>query len=115
VWVHTSHELIKPAELYIPHHVDITDMENPQQKMFLMTKEDDFATSASLIKPNKFFKIAETQVEITALHFCSFCLLTKSADYSTLTKRYFIARADKKEPNGEHLVDFAVIFQSPGL
>ena len=103
---------MKLAELYIPHHIDTTNL---SADVLLLTAEDyEFEKSNHLnfIRNLNFqFSLDSTVVQITSPHFCSNCIATYGAQYKEVPKRYLIARADKKQPDGTLVVEFIFIYQ----
>ena len=112
VWIYIDGQLTKPAELYIPHHIDTMHEENIKEKLVLLTAEDE--------NPFNFQKnidiqltINPTMVKINTLHFCSNCV-AKGNQCTELPNRYLIVDAYKKDPvGGDLFADFAVIYQQP--
>ena len=112
VWIYIDSQLMKPAELYIPHHIDTT---KSGADVFLLTAEDyEFEKSnyLSFIQNSNFqFSLYSTVVQITSPHSCSNCIATYSRQYRKAPKRYLIARADKKQSDGTLVVEFIFIYQ----
>ena len=108
---------MKPAELYIPHHIDTTKMpeRDINDNIFLLTAEDvhqdylNFTQNSTInVEINSLFaKIATT-------HFCSNCIATNGKKYRETPKRYSIARADKVDDEGILTVEFIFIYQENG-
>ena len=113
VWIYIDSQLTKPAELYIPHHIDTAmHEENIKEKLVLLTAEDE-----NLFNFQKNIDIQltinPTMVKINTLHFCSNCV-AKGNQCTELSNRYLIVDAYKKDPVGSDLfADFAVIYQQP--
>ena len=105
---------MKPAELYIPHHIDTTNM-SERDNLFLLTAEDvlwdclNFTQNSTIdVEINSLFaKIATT-------HFCSNCIATYGEKYREIPKRYSIARADKVNEHRTLIVEFIFIYQQIG-
>ena len=105
---------MKPAELYIPHHIDTTKMpeRDINDNIFLLTAEDvhrdylNFTQNSTInVEINSLFaKIATT-------HFCSNCIATYRKKYREIPKRYSIARADMVDEEGTLIVEFIFIYQ----
>ena len=112
VWIYIDSQLMKPAELYIPHHIDTT---KSGADVFLLTAEDyEFEKSNYLgfIQNSNFrFSLDSTVVQITSSQFCSNCMATYGRQHREVPKRYLIARADKKQPDGTLVVEFIFIYQ----
>ena len=117
VWIYIDSQLMKPAELYIPHHIDTTNMSERDinDDIFLLAAEDlhqeclNFTQNSTIdVEVNSLFaKIATT-------HFCSNCIATYGKKYKELPKRYSIARAHKVEEDGTLIVEFIFIYQENG-
>ena len=117
VWTYINRQLMKPAELYIPHHIDVSNMENPSDHLYLLTADDEtfLRNSVFTFKLNSEYHmtIESNIVKILTSHFCSNCIATKGQTYNELPKRYLIARADKRE--GDALfVDYIFLYQVSG-
>ena len=105
---------MKPVELYIPHHINTTNM-SERDSLFLLTAEDvlwdciNFTQNSTInVEINSLFaKIATT-------HFCSNCIATNGKKYREIPKRYSIARADKVDDEGILTVEFIFIYQENG-
>ena len=115
VWIYIgSSQLMKPAKLYIPHHIDTTKMPE-RDNLFLLTAEDVHQGCLN------FTQNSEIDVEINSLfakiattHFCSNCIATNGKKYREIPKRYSIARADKIDDEGILTVQFIFIYQENG-
>ena len=114
VWVYIDCQLIKPAELYIPHHIDVSNVKDPNSQLVLLTADEK-----SFIRDNVFtFKqchehevtIESTLVKVVTHCLSSNCIAIKSNTYRDIPKRYLIARADKKEDD-VLFVEFSFIYQ----
>ena len=117
VWTYINYQLMKPAELYIPHHIDVSNMMHPENELCLLTADDEFFIRNGMfafkpIHENQVI-IESTLVKIVALHFCSNCVATTSNSHRKIPKRYLIARADKKVDD-DVFVDFSILYQQPG-
>ena len=114
VWIYIDSQLMKPAELYIPHHIDTTKI-SERDNLFLLTAEDvhqdclNFTQNSTInVEINSLFaKIATT-------HFCSNCIATNGKKYREIPKKYSIARADKVDEEGTLIVEFIFIYQENG-
>ena len=117
VWTHTNSHLIKPAELYIPHHIDVCSMKAPNNPLFLLTADDECfeREKTFLFKRNDKcqMNIESTLVKIVTSHFCCNCIATKGYMYREIPKKYLIAEAQKKEYN-DLCVDICLLYQQPG-
>ena len=117
VWTYINCQLMKPAELYIPHHIDVSNMEVPSNQLYLLTADDEtfLRNSVFTFKLNNECRVTieSNLVKILTSHFCSNCIATKGQTYSELPKRYLIARADKREDD-TLFVDYIFLYQESG-
>ena len=95
VHVHVDTELRKPAELYLPHHVDDTDPVT-RSKLTLLIANDD---SKSFTPENKKIVAESGLCRISCHHFCSSCVAIDMIEDKNVTKEYIMVRAEKKESN----------------
>ena len=104
-------QLIKPAELYIPHHIDVSNMKDNQ--LYLLTADDESFKRDNVFtfKQNHEYQviIESTLVKVLGFRFCSNCIATNKE----IPKRYFIDRADKILDDGTVLVDFCLLYRQP--
>ena len=42
VWAYINCQLIKPAELYISHYIDVANMKDPNNQLYLLTADESF-------------------------------------------------------------------------
>ena len=115
VWIYINCQLIKPAELYIPHHIDVSNMKDTNNQLYLLTADDESFRRDSLFtcKQNQKYQVTieSTLVKILAHHFCSNCIGVKRTEYSIIPKQYLIIRADKLLDNGHTLlVDYCLLY-----
>ena len=108
VWVHTEEELIKPAELYLPHHIDINAMEK-SWLTHLVASDITFMKNHyfQFILSKDDFEIKTHLFKTTCHHFCSHCIGVDKNAYLKIKKRYFIAIAQKEENTKLHF-DFCL-------
>ena len=115
VWTYINCQLKKPAELYIPHHIDVSNMEDPSDQLYLLTADDEtfLRNSVFTFKLNSEYQVTieSNLVKILTSHFCSNCIATNGQTYSELPKRYLIARADKNYENEVLYVEFCLLYQ----
>ena len=112
VWIYIDSQLMKPAELYIPHHIDTTKMSERDinDNIFLLTAEDwDFTQNSEID-----VEINSLLAKIATTHFCSNCIATYGEKYREIPKRYSIARADKVDEHRTLIVEFIFIYQQNG-
>ena len=116
VWIYINCRLIKPAELYIPHHIDVSNVKDINNQLYLLTADDE-----SFIRNEKFtFKkqvdytvtIESTLVKILTTHFCSQCLATKASVYRDIPKLYSMAKA-QKITESSFLIHFCFLYEQP--
>ena len=117
VWIYINCQLIKPAELYIPHHIDVSNMKDCNNQLYLLTADDECLLSDKVFnfKQNHEYQVTieSTLVKVLASHFCSNCIATKGSTYREIPKKYFIARADKREDD-TLFVEFSFLYQQKG-
>ena len=117
VWIYINCQLIKPAELYIPHHIDVSNMKDTNNQLYLLTADDESFKRNSMFtfKQNYEYQVTidSTLVKILAPHFCSNCIATKGNTYREIPKKYLIARADKREDD-TLFVKFSFLYQQKG-
>ena len=114
VWIYINCQLIKPAELYIPHHIDVSNMKDCNNQLYLLTADDESFKRNNMFTFKRNYEyqvtIESTLIKILACHFCSNCVATKGSAYRMLPKRYLIARANKKDDD-VILVEFSFLYQ----
>ena len=115
VCVYINSQLTKPAELYIPHHIDVSNMKDANNQLFLLTADDE-----SFLRDKVFtFKINQEVtitiesmlVKIFSPRFYSNCIAIKSRAYREIPKRYLIAKAERRLPDYSLLVDLCFLFE----
>ena len=116
VWIYINCQLIKPAELYIPHHIDVSNMKDCNNQLYLLTADDESFKRNSMFtfKQNHEYKviIESTLVKVVTHHFCSNCIGVERKEYHKVPKQYLIRRANKIEDNGHTvLVDYCLLYQ----
>ena len=114
VWAYTNCQLTKPAELYIPHHIDVSNMKDANNQLYLLTADDESFLMDNMLtfKSNQDIKITIESMlaKFCPPHFCSNCIGVKRQTYSVIPKRYLIARTEKRSPDSL-LVDFCFLFE----
>ena len=117
VWIYINCQLIKPAELYIPHHIDVSNMEDCNNQLHLLTANDESFRRDKIFtfKQNYEYQVTieSTLVKVLAPDFCSNCIATKGSTYREIPKKYFIAQADKREDD-TLFVEFSFLYQQKG-
>ena len=115
VWAYTICQLTKPVELYIPHHIDVSNMKDANNQLYLLTADDEFFLRDKVFtfKNNQevTITIESMLVKFCPPHFCSNCIGTKSQAYREVPKRYLIAKAERRLPDYSLLVDFCFLFE----
>ena len=115
VWAYTNSQLTKPVELYIPHHIDVSNLKDANNQLYLLTADDE-----SFLRNNVFTFKSNQEIKITIEsmlakfcppHFCSNCIGTKSQAYREVPKRYLIAKAEQRLPDYSLLVDLCFLFE----
>ena len=119
VWIYIdSHDqLNKPAELYIPHHINTTNMSERDinDNIILLTAEDVHQEYLNFTQNSEInVAINLSFAKIATAHFCSICIATYGKKYREIPKRYSIARADKVNEHGTLIVEFIFIYQQIG-
>ena len=116
VWVHIDGKLDKSAELYIPHDVAISsDINLP--KFTVLTAHDDDCSDVISFQENYGLQAESTSglqiFKILSPHFCSNCVAVQKREYKPISRRYLIARADRKNGN-ELLIQLIFLCQQQG-
>ena len=103
---------MKPAELYIPHHIDVSNMEG--HNLYLLTADDESLLRDKLFTFNRNQNVKVTiECMLTKLcppHFCSNCIAIKGEACGQIRKRYLIAKVERKLSDSL-LVDLCFLFQ----
>ena len=110
--MHINCQLIKPAKLYLPHHIDVSNMEDTINHLHLLTAEDEsFRNDIFTFKQNHDYQVTieSTLVKVVSIHFCSNCIGIERGKHSLIPKQYLIIRADKVYDNG-HTLSVGYIF-----
>ena len=113
VWIHTDSVLSKPAELYIPHYVNISSDEDKKKlnllstKCFLSTKESDKLIFTVNTEAEDSITFSQTFAIIHMTHFCSTCVATKDINTS---KRYHLLYAKKEFEDGNLQLDICIMY-----
>ena len=115
VWAYTNCQLTKPAELYIPHHIDVSNMMDANNQLYLLTADDEsfLRDKVFTFKRNQEIKITIESMlaKFCPPHFCSNCIGTKSQIYREIPKRYLIAKAEQRLPDYSMLIEFSFMFE----
>ena len=114
VRVHVDTELKKPAELYLPHHVDDTDPVT-RSKLTLLTADDDLQSELSFTTNSKEF-VMDFQsglCKISGNHFCSSCIAFEKTNQS-IKRKYMVAMAEKQGVNMTFHVELCVFPSQKG-
>ena len=117
VWIYINCQLIKPAELYIPHHIDVSNMKDCNNQLYLLTADDESFKRNSMFtfKQNHEYQVTieSNVVKFVAPHFCSNCIATKRSTFKEIPKKYLIARADKRKDD-TLFVEFSFLHRQKG-
>ena len=111
VWIHIDQKLMKPAELYLPHHIN-TETTKKNQLFPLTANDETFINEQSFL-----FTISDkVEIEIDpelfktcCYHFCSHCIAARKSDYDKIQKQFKIGRAEKQE-GATLYVDFCIYY-----
>ena len=117
VWTYINCQLLKPAELYIPHHIDVSNLVDPENQLYLLTADDEcfIRNGTFAFKQNHENQviIESTLVKLLASHFCSNSVAARSNSQGKIPKKYLIAQADKKVDDVV-FVEFSFLYRQPG-
>ena len=117
VWTYINCHLLKPAELFIPHHIDVSNLEDPDNHLFLLTADDEsfLRNSVFTFKQNNDYQvmIESNLVQILASHFCSNCIAVKGNTHRNIPRKYLMAQTNKREDDC-FFVDFIFLYQQKG-
>ena len=115
VWAYTNCQLTKPAELYIPHHIDVSNMKDSNNQLYLLTADDELFLREKVFT---FENNLEIEIIVQSMlakfcppHFCSNCIAIKRQAYRETPKRYLIAKAERRLPDYSLLVDLCFLFE----
>ena len=103
VWIHIDNQLAKPAELYIPHYVDVSSDEDKKKLCLITTKENFEVFTADKLAQVSF---SPSLARILTSHFCSLCAAAKN----TPRKRYYLLYAEKEIEDGSLYVDICITY-----
>ena len=102
VWIHIDNQLTKPAELYIPHYVNVSNDENKKKLCLLTTKENYKVFTADKVAQVSF---SPSLARIFTTNFCSLCVAAKDPPQ----KRYYLLCAEKELQDGCLNVDICIM------
>lgn len=116
MWVYIDCWLIKPAEIYIPHHIDVSKVKDPYSQLYLLEANDKSFIMDNVLAFNESHEykitIQSSLVKILCSHFCSLCCAVKKPEYDKILKQYLIMQADKILNEGHTvLVDFCLLYR----
>ena len=103
VWIHIDSLLAKPAELYIPHYVDVSSDEDKMKLCLITTKENSEVFTAHKLARVSF---SPTLARIVNYHFCSLCVAAKLSP----RKMYCLIYAEKELGDGSLHVDICIMY-----
>ena len=103
VWIHIDSLLLKPAELYIPHFVNVNSDED-KMKLCLLNTKDNF----EVFTVDKLAQVSFSPMlsRILTTHFCSLCNAAKTPP----RKRYYLLYAEKEIEDGSLYVDICITY-----
>ena len=108
VWVHIDQTLIKPAELYLPHYINIGTMIK-DQLVHLIAGDQSFLDKGkfefSVSRKDDEMEVNSDLFKMYCHHFCSHCVAMEKNAYKSTQKHYMIAMAEKQEDEAK-FVDF---------
>ena len=116
VWAYIDAEFTKPIELDIPHHIDVSNMVDPTNQLFLLTADDEpfMKDQVFEFKHNHENRITieSTSVKAFASHFCTDCIAVNGREYREIPKEYYNVKATKSTDDSE-LVDLCFLYRQP--
>lgn len=115
VWMYIDQKLMKPAELYLPHHIDVADQITKNKLSLLTANDEEFLKKGSLIfTSNNFVMEVESALCKTYCHhFC--CAGIKKDAYKDARKQYILAVAKKRKDDVILLVHFCIFPLQPAF
>ncbi|XP_019854976.1 PREDICTED: uncharacterized protein LOC109583907 [Amphimedon queenslandica] len=103
---------MKPAELYLPHHIDVTNQTSKSNLVLLNADDETFYRKGSFM----FTSVDDTEMEVEAAlckiycnHFCSHCAGVDKRTYKDTDKQCQLAVATKKEDDVTVSVHFCIL------
>ena len=113
VWVYINQELIKPAELHLPHHVNAADSFT-KSKLTLLTARNKFFHENELhftVDDDSVLEVDFALCKTFLDHFCSLCAGIEKSSFKDIQKCCRLAVAEKQESDMTFLFD-CIIFPS---
>ena len=108
VWIDIDKELLKPAELYIPHYVDI----NCGEELYLLSSEKKSSEIEEAfvfaVNTKACTSFSPTLARICTMQFCSLCIATKSENPPH--KRYHLLFAEKELEDGSLHIEICIMY-----
>ena len=104
VWIQIDTLLAKPAELYIPHYVDVLSSDDCMNNLCLLNTKDNF--EVFMVDKVAQITFSPTLARITTTHFCSLCAAAKNPP----RKRYYLLYAEKEIEDGSLHVDICITY-----
>ena len=111
VWVYIDQKLMKPAELYLPHHIDVADQITKNKLSLLTANDEEFLKKGSLIfapNNNSVMEVESALCKTYCHHFCSHCAGIEKIAYEDARKQCLLAVAKKQEDSVTLLVHFCI-------
>ena len=100
VWVYIDQKLMKPAELYLPHHVNDNDSATKSKLTLLTASDESFPKLSFQVAGEDFIMEVQSGLcRIKCYHFCSNCVAINMTEDKMIRKIYMIAMAMKQEDN----------------
>ncbi|XP_019862795.1 PREDICTED: uncharacterized protein LOC109591507, partial [Amphimedon queenslandica] len=94
-WVYITQKLKKPAELYLPHYMDVDKAIGIKAKLLRLTATDDCHFKFQRCDDNQ-FDIETSVFKLLSPHFCSNCIASTYEIYEEIPKRYLIGKCFKE-------------------
>ena len=117
VWVYIDEELRKPAELYLPHHIDAKSL-NCTTDTFAILKADDqdlLKTGPATLRTAQFPECklhniwrSSSIFKVSAKHFCSTCVAKKK---SPVPQNRFVTISAIKREGDRVFIDICFLFR----
>ena len=109
-WVYITQKLIKPAELYLPHHIDVDKAVGIKTKLLRLTAADDSHFKFQRCDDNQ-FDIETSVFKLLSPHFCSNCVASTYEICKEIPKRYQLGKCFKEARVGGYFqVEVEYIF-----
>ena len=111
VYIHIDSVLAKPAELYIPHYVDVSS-DGDKMKLCLLTTEanclHEDQSFMFTVNSTASVTFSPSLAKIYTYYFCWLCIATE--DRTPPPKRYHLLIAEKELKDGSLNVDICIMY-----